>query len=142
VEHLIERDVTEKFLLHKVNFPLNFLMASSNVGNLQIHHISQSDYQDVVEERAIIKLCGYPVCQNDLGPMPNKRFHISTATNKVYDITERKVNFCTQVKHNNCHFLHMVMTRFSDENVFFEQQQKSRYLVSNKSSDRHIGFPV
>jgi len=36
----------------------------------------------------------------------------------------------------------MVMTRFSDENIAFEQQQKSRYLVSNKSSDRQIGFPV
>jgi len=36
----------------------------------------------------------------------------------------------------------MVMTRFSDENVAFEQQQKSRYLVSNESSDRHIGFPI
>jgi len=35
----------------------------------------------------------------------------------------------------------MVMTRYSDENIAFEQQQKSRYyLVSNKSSDRHIGF--
>jgi len=36
----------------------------------------------------------------------------------------------------------MVMTRFSDENIAFEQQQKSRYLVSSESSDRHIGFPI
>jgi len=34
------------------------------------------------------------------------------------------------------------MTRFSDEIIAFEQQQKSQYLVSNESSDRHIGFPV
>jgi len=33
------------------------------------------------------------------------------------------------------------MARFSDENIAFEQQQKSRYLVSNESSDRHIRFP-
>jgi len=36
----------------------------------------------------------------------------------------------------------MVMTRFSDENIPFGQQQKSRYLVSNESSDRQIGFPI
>jgi len=36
----------------------------------------------------------------------------------------------------------MVMTRFSDENIAFEQQQKSRYLVSNKSSNCHIRFPI
>jgi len=36
----------------------------------------------------------------------------------------------------------MVMTRFSDENIAFVQQQKSRYLVSNESSDRHIRFPI
>jgi len=36
----------------------------------------------------------------------------------------------------------MVMTRFSDENIAFEQQQKSRYLAFNESSDRHIGFPI
>jgi len=36
----------------------------------------------------------------------------------------------------------MVMTRFSAENIAFEQQQKSRYLVSNESSDRHIRFPI
>jgi len=34
------------------------------------------------------------------------------------------------------------MACFSDENIAFEQQQKSRYLVSNESSDRHIRFPI
>jgi len=32
----------------------------------------------------------------------------------------------------------MVMTRFSDENIAFEQQQKSQYLISNESRDRNI----
>jgi len=36
----------------------------------------------------------------------------------------------------------MVMTHFSDEIIAFEQQQESRYLVSNESSNYHIGFPI
>jgi len=36
----------------------------------------------------------------------------------------------------------MVVTRFSDENIAFEQQQKSRYLVSDESSDRQILFSI
>jgi len=34
------------------------------------------------------------------------------------------------------------MTRFLDENIAFELQQKSRYFVSNESSDRPFRFPI
>lgn len=61
-------------------------------------HINQSHYDDIVEERSIIKLCGYPLCSEKLGDKPKKQYQISTAHNKVYDITERK-NFCS----NNCY---------------------------------------
>ncbi|GFS15205.1 RNA polymerase II subunit B1 CTD phosphatase Rpap2 [Elysia marginata] len=67
--------------------------------------ISKEHYNDIVEERAISRLCGYPVCSNILGKTPNKKYHVSTKTNKVYEISERK-NFCS----NQCfkasrHFL-------------------------------------
>ncbi|GAB0099355.1 Putative RNA polymerase II subunit B1 CTD phosphatase RPAP2 homolog [Sergentomyia squamirostris] len=62
-----------------------------------LENINQCHYQDIVEERAIIKLCGYPLCPEELKQIPKKQFHISLQTNKVYDITERK-NFCS----NNC----------------------------------------
>ncbi|XP_046388162.1 RNA polymerase II subunit B1 CTD phosphatase Rpap2 [Ischnura elegans] len=64
--------------------------------NLQ--YISQSHFQDVIEERAISKQCGYPLCCQPLGKIPSQQFHISVKTNKVYDITERK-HFCS----NNCY---------------------------------------
>uniref|UniRef100_A0A8C3RBG9 RNA polymerase II subunit B1 CTD phosphatase RPAP2 homolog n=1 Tax=Cyanoderma ruficeps TaxID=181631 RepID=A0A8C3RBG9_9PASS len=70
VEQLLEEDVTEEFLL--------------NCGKW----ITPSQYKDVVDERSIIKLCGYPLCQNKLENVP-----------KVYDITERKCfcsNFCSR----------------------------------------------
>ncbi|XP_066157009.1 RNA polymerase II subunit B1 CTD phosphatase Rpap2 isoform X2 [Euwallacea fornicatus] len=56
--------------------------------------INQSHYQDIVEERAITKLCGYSLCGKHIPDMPKKQYFISTKSNKVYDITERK-NFCS-----------------------------------------------
>lgn len=59
-----------------------------------LHHINQSHLQDVIEERAIINLCGYPLCSNKLKSIPSQQYRISTKVNKIYDITERK-NFCS-----------------------------------------------
>ncbi|XP_042113736.2 putative RNA polymerase II subunit B1 CTD phosphatase RPAP2 isoform X5 [Peromyscus maniculatus bairdii] len=56
--------------------------------------ITPAHYSDVVDERSIIKLCGYPLCQKKLGVIPKQKYKISTKTNKVYDITERK-SFCS-----------------------------------------------
>ncbi|XP_042318799.1 putative RNA polymerase II subunit B1 CTD phosphatase RPAP2 isoform X2 [Sceloporus undulatus] len=79
VERLLEDDVTEEFLVNGGKF------------------ITPSHYKDVVEERFIIKLCGYPLCRNRLQNVLKQKYKISTKTNKVYDITERKCfcsNFC------------------------------------------------
>lgn len=61
-------------------------------------HINQSHYDDIVEERAITKLCGYPLCDVQLEEMPKQQYKISLTTNKVFDISERK-SFCS----NKCY---------------------------------------
>ncbi|XP_034365377.1 putative RNA polymerase II subunit B1 CTD phosphatase RPAP2 isoform X2 [Arvicanthis niloticus] len=76
VEQLLEEDITEEFLKECGTF------------------ITPAHYSDVVDERSIIKLCGYPLCQKKLGVIPKQKYRISTKTNKVYDITERK-SFCS-----------------------------------------------
>ncbi|NXI69013.1 RPAP2 phosphatase, partial [Anseranas semipalmata] len=79
VEQLLEENITEEFFL--------------NSGKC----ITPSHYKDIVDERSIIKLCGYPICQNKLENVPKQKYRISTKTNRVYDITERKCfcsNFC------------------------------------------------
>ncbi|XP_072129527.1 putative RNA polymerase II subunit B1 CTD phosphatase rpap2 isoform X2 [Mobula birostris] len=76
VERLLEVNVTEEFLLDCMKF------------------ITAAHYQDLVEERSIIERCGYPICQNVLGNVPKQQYKISTKTNRVYDITERK-HFCS-----------------------------------------------
>ncbi|XP_037017944.2 putative RNA polymerase II subunit B1 CTD phosphatase RPAP2 [Artibeus jamaicensis] len=76
VEQLLEENITEEFLKECGKF------------------ITPAHYSDVVDERSIIKLCGYPLCHNKLGIVPKQKYKISTKTNKVYDITERKC-FCS-----------------------------------------------
>uniref|UniRef100_A0A182WHD5 RNA polymerase II subunit B1 CTD phosphatase RPAP2 homolog n=1 Tax=Anopheles minimus TaxID=112268 RepID=A0A182WHD5_9DIPT len=56
--------------------------------------INQCHMEDIIEERAIGKLCGYPLCDNALTNIPKQKYVISASKNKVYDITERK-NFCS-----------------------------------------------
>ncbi|XP_029930560.1 putative RNA polymerase II subunit B1 CTD phosphatase rpap2 [Myripristis murdjan] len=79
VERLLDDSITEDFLVDCARF------------------ITCANYKDAVEERSIIKLCGYPICSNKLSKIPTQQYKISTKTNRVYDITERKCfcsNFC------------------------------------------------
>ncbi|KAI9126836.1 hypothetical protein K1719_002432 [Acacia pycnantha] len=54
--------------------------------------MSRSDYEDVVTERYIINICGYPICSNPLpseSDRPRKgRYRISLKEHKVYDLHE------------------------------------------------------
>ncbi|GAY58836.1 hypothetical protein CUMW_189840 [Citrus unshiu] len=54
--------------------------------------ISKSDYNDVVTERSIADLCGYPLCSNPLPPADSRTrkgpYRISLKEHKVYDVRE------------------------------------------------------
>lgn len=52
--------------------------------------MSRSDYEDVVTERSITNICGYPLCCNSLpSDRPRKgRYRISLKEHKVYDLHE------------------------------------------------------
>ncbi|KAF5894483.1 putative RNA polymerase II subunit B1 CTD phosphatase RPAP2, partial [Clarias magur] len=76
VERLLDDNVKEDFLIDCARL------------------ITPANYSDVVEERFIAKMCGYPVCSNRLTKFLTQQYKISTKTNKVYDITERKC-FCS-----------------------------------------------
>ncbi|XP_052790095.1 putative RNA polymerase II subunit B1 CTD phosphatase RPAP2 [Mya arenaria] len=76
VERLIDNPISQDTLLNAVQL------------------ITPSHYEDITVERAIAKLCGYPLCQNNLEKILKQRYIISTKTNTVYDIETRK-NFCS-----------------------------------------------
>ncbi|XP_022754392.1 putative RNA polymerase II subunit B1 CTD phosphatase RPAP2 homolog isoform X2 [Durio zibethinus] len=57
--------------------------------------ISRSDYEDVVTERSISNICGYPLCRNPLLSKPHRkgRYRISLKEHRVYDLQETNM-FC------------------------------------------------
>ncbi|XP_050357208.1 putative RNA polymerase II subunit B1 CTD phosphatase RPAP2 [Nymphalis io] len=80
VESLLEKCVDEDFFLNSLS------------------DINQSHFDDVIEERSILHLCGYPLCQRTLSEkdIPKQKYRILVKTNKVYDITARK-SFCSNI---------------------------------------------
>jgi len=64
----------------------------------QFIHIGQqitpSVYDDIIEERSIEKICGYPVCCNALTNTKKQKYYLSLKDKAVYDITVRKC-FCS-----------------------------------------------
>ncbi|XP_044270462.1 RNA polymerase II subunit B1 CTD phosphatase Rpap2 [Tribolium madens] len=92
-------------------------------------YINQSHYQDIVEERALSKLCGYPLCSKRIPDMPKKQFYISTKNNKVYDITDRK-NYCS----NFCYraSLH-IKGQIDTSPLWLRKHEKIHYTLLNKS---------
>eukprot|EP00250_Pteridium_aquilinum_P022268 c25335_g1_i1 orf=89-2179(+) len=58
--------------------------------------LTQSEYADVVTERTIANICGYPLCKRPLPEsFPHRgRYHISLREHTVYDLQETKL-FCS-----------------------------------------------
>lgn len=61
---------------------------------IMVNEITMLHYRDIAEERAVSKWCGYPLCNNKLLKFNKQKYCISTSSNKVYDLTERKC-FCS-----------------------------------------------
>eukprot|EP00116_Pleurobrachia_bachei_P005830 sb/3466092/ len=68
---------------------------SSSLLKKALSYINQDVYNDIVEERSILKLCGYPICLGKLPAQIRKQtWAIDRRTNKVYKLEER-VKYCS-----------------------------------------------
>lgn len=56
--------------------------------------ICQRDYDCIVQERYLTKLCGYPLCSNKLTKEWKQRFHVSLKDRRIYDVEVRKL-YCS-----------------------------------------------
>lgn len=56
--------------------------------------ICRLDFDSIVQERHILKICGYPLCSNKLTKVWNQRFHVSLRDKKIYDVEIRKL-YCS-----------------------------------------------
>ncbi|KAL0292240.1 UNVERIFIED_CONTAM: putative RNA polymerase II subunit B1 CTD phosphatase RPAP2 [Sesamum calycinum] len=82
--------LTVKDAVHKLQLSLLEGINNENQLSAAGSLICRSDYQDVVTERTIVNMCGYPLCSNSLpSERPRKgRYRISLKEHKVYDLQE------------------------------------------------------
>lgn len=94
----VKKQVALEERAHRVVEKLIEITASEEYLKDALPCITSCQYSDVVVERAIAKLCGYPVCRNTLTAVSNQKYQISLKNKTVYDISDRK-NFCS----NKCY---------------------------------------
>lgn len=56
--------------------------------------ICRRDYDCIVQERFILKICGYPLCSNKLIKEWKQRYHVSLRDKRIYDVEIRKL-YCS-----------------------------------------------
>lgn len=70
----------------------------------QARYINPAIYEDIVSERAIDGLCGYPLCSKTFKDLYGNRTHI-IRDNAVYEISFRR-NFCSDVCYEASDIIH------------------------------------
>lgn len=71
--------------------------------------ICQMDYDSIVQERHILKLCGYPLCSNKIVKEWKQRYHLSLKDKRIYDVEIRKLYCCVKCMDTSI--------KYRDENV-------------------------
>ncbi|XP_057333478.1 putative RNA polymerase II subunit B1 CTD phosphatase rpap2 [Microplitis mediator] len=120
VERLIEPQVDVQWMLE----------------NLQ--HINLSHMEDVAEERAITKICGYVLCDNPLTKVVNKKYSISAMRNKVYDVEAVK-NYC-------CFSCYKSMTYIMEQMLtsplwLRSYEEIPKFKIMEKTNKRDVSIP-
>lgn len=74
---------------------------------LDCEYLNRAYYEDIVDERACIRTCGYVLCSNQLSPQnhpfkQNQTYHIRK--NRVYSVEQRK-KFCSDLCFKHSEFV-------------------------------------
>lgn len=79
-----------------LNFVESMLEPEIKIEELKIgeEFICQRDYDSIVQERCILKLCGYPLCSNKLVKEWKQKYHVSLRDKRIYDVNIRKL-YCS-----------------------------------------------
>ncbi|XP_063613746.1 putative RNA polymerase II subunit B1 CTD phosphatase RPAP2 [Penaeus indicus] len=93
----------------------------------ELHFINPEIYEDIVADRSIAGLCGYPLCSNFFKDKFGNRTYI-IVKNTVYDITVRR-NFCSDV----C---------YEASEIILRQIPTSPLYVRETSVEKKIQFPA
>lgn len=111
-----------------------------------LNHITQSHYDDIVNERSIDGKCGYIVCQEQLKNIPSQKYRINTKTNEVLDLSERK-KFCGEVCFRHSIYLHdqiltspLWLREEKDHKKYLFKDEETK-LISKPLNDDSVDIP-
>nr|XP_026501096.1 putative RNA polymerase II subunit B1 CTD phosphatase RPAP2 [Vanessa tameamea] len=123
VESLLEKCLNEDFFLKS------------------LFDINQSHFDDVIEERSILHLCGYPLCQRTLSEkdIPKQKYRISVKTNKVYDITARK-SFCSNICYKSA--MHIKKQMLTSPLWFRDYEEIPKFCLLPLDSSGSLGQEI
>ncbi|XP_068628726.1 putative RNA polymerase II subunit B1 CTD phosphatase RPAP2 [Battus philenor] len=123
VESLLEKSISETYFMQC------------------LPEINQCHFEDIIEERCIIKQCGYPLCENHLHEkdIPKQKYRISIKNNKVYDITARK-SFCS----NSCYksAMHIKKQLLTSPLWFREYEEMPQFHLLPLNTNGSLGQEV
>lgn len=108
-------------------------MLDNNIDERQLRSglnlISHSDWDDIIQERYLLRICGFPLCSKSLTKDWKQKFHISFKDKKIYDTEERKL-YCSIscMKQSNVYKKEKVPT----EPIWFRESNLSKYCDTNE----------
>lgn len=100
---LIEKKIHEE-KAHKIVTRLAVETINEEALIAIVKYIEPYHYEEIVEERFLSKLCGYPICKKHLKNIPTQKYQISSKLNQVLDIGDRK-RYCSAVCYKGSKFL-------------------------------------
>lgn len=92
-KNVVEKKIHEE-KAHKIVTRLAVETIDTEVLISIIKYIEPYHYEEIVEERFLSKICGYPICEKVLKKVPSQKYQISSKLNKVYDLGDRK-RYCS-----------------------------------------------
>ncbi|XP_057377902.1 putative RNA polymerase II subunit B1 CTD phosphatase rpap2 [Daphnia carinata] len=105
-----KKKISEQRALGTVEYMVESLSVDPHWLTSNGRFLNPSYYQDAVEERAIIKQCGFPICPNIIEKVWKQKYCIDLKSKKVYDVTQRK-NFCSDICFSaSNHFKNQLLT--------------------------------
>ncbi|EFA75713.1 hypothetical protein PPL_10766 [Heterostelium album PN500] len=90
--------ITDKVMIDKKTFETQSILIENIVSEQELKlsamFLQPNHYDDIVVERALTKLCGYPTCNKQVQQRKSYKYYISTKDQKVYD-QEELANYCS-----------------------------------------------
>ncbi|GAM26926.1 hypothetical protein SAMD00019534_101010 [Acytostelium subglobosum LB1] len=108
----VRKLITDRVMIEKKTFETQATLIENTVTEEQLKlyaiFLQPNHYEDIVIERAIQKICGYPTCNKVVKEKLPFKYYISTKDQRVYD-QEELANYCsTECLTNSKLFKHSI----------------------------------